>query len=152
MTVEDKDRGWKRIKRELSIFNELEIFVGFQGEDGEVAEIAAFNEFGTETIPARPFLRLAIDTNKSQIGKAFDEAFNSIVDRKATAIQAANRLGLFGVSIVKKQITTSTTWAEPNAPATIDRKGSSTPLVDTAQMLNSVTYVVRHKGSVVASG
>jgi hypothetical protein len=32
---------------------------------------------------------------------------------------------------------------EPNKPATIARKGSDRPLIDTAQLLNSITYVVR---------
>jgi hypothetical protein len=33
----------------------------------------------------------------------------------------------------------------PLAQSTIDRKGSESPLIDTAQLLNSITYVIRNK-------
>ena len=33
--------------------------------------------------------------------------------------------------------------AQPNAPRTISRKGSDTPLIDTGFLVNSTTYVVR---------
>jgi phage gpG-like protein len=56
-----------------------------------------------------------------------------------------NQLGLVGqqvVSDVKGRILEGEGIPPPNAPSTVRRKGSSRPLVDTGQLLNSLTYQV----------
>lgn len=159
MSVKDTDLGWREIVKELTLFSELEVLIGFQGGNiGEVALIASYHEFGTTDgagnlwIPARPFLSSAMDVGKEQIGKALDAALNAMVNRTQTAIQAASRLGLLGVSLVKKRILSSKEWAKSLELETVARKGSSKPLIDTAQMINSVTYAVKRGETVVAQG
>jgi len=152
MSVTDTDLGWKHIQRELRIFQELEIFIGFQGIHGEVALVATHHEFGTEDMPARPFLRSAFDVAQAEIGKMVEKGVNSIMDDGKTALEAANKLGLFGVTLVKKRIQDSPAWAEELAAVTIKAKKSTKPLVDTAQMINSVTYVIKQNGEQVAAG
>ena len=61
-----------------------------------------------------------------------------------SAEKEMNKAGMIGRDACKKYITDGTHLA-PNAPATIARKGSSTPLIDTGALLNSITYEVRKK-------
>lgn len=153
MSVTDKDMGWQQIKRELTIFGQLEVWVGFQGGTaGEIVQIATFHEFGTVNIPARPFLSSAMVVGQDAIGKAIEAAIDSIIRLTSTAIDAAKKLGILAVSLVKKRILASPEWAAPLSAKTIRAKKSSKPLVDTAQMLNSVTFVVKRGGTVVAQG
>ena len=57
----------------LQELSKLEVRVGFQAgeaqeEDGtDICEVAAYNELGTEHIPARPFLRKSVDENVNKI-------------------------------------------------------------------------------------
>ncbi len=143
------------IAKEIARFQKFTIRVGYQdsaGTDLAVIDIATFMEFGTINIEARPFLSSAMDTNMAAIGEAFEREIGTILDGKQTAIQAGERLGIFAVTLVKKRITSSPEWAEPLAEATIDAKGSDVPLIDTAELLNSVTYTVSEGDTVVASG
>ncbi|HEY4723550.1 MAG TPA: hypothetical protein VII92_16975 [Anaerolineae bacterium] len=161
MTIVEKGKErFARVMRELGTFRGYTIKVGYQ-DNGETSDdgtptvaIAIFNEFGTSDgkIPPRPFLSSAIDSAHDEIRERFKVELDSILADERSAIQAAKRLGIFGVQLVKQRIRDSTSWAEPNADTTIDRKGSSKPLVDTGEMLNSVTWIVESNGSVVASG
>lgn len=46
--VETFDGGWGRIEREIRAIAEISVDVGIQGEDGELARIAAIHEFGSQ--------------------------------------------------------------------------------------------------------
>lgn len=142
--------------KELKRFQGLTIRVGYQdteGTDLAVIDIAVFHEFGTINIPARPFFSSALDANSKQIGDMLQEVIGKIIDGDMTAVKAAERVGLFVKSLIQKRIRDSPNWAEPLAESTIEAKGSSTPLVDTGELLNSVTYAVLEKGTtVIASG
>jgi len=143
--------------REVTEFSSYDIRVGFQNDESSdeglsIATIAAYNEFGTEDIPARPFLSTALDEARKEIASRFEDEMGEILEGNRTAIQAARRLGIFGATIVKKRIRDSQKWAEENADATIDKKGSSKPLVDTGEMLGAVTWAVLKGGTVVESG
>ena len=63
----------QRFFRELAELKDLEVRVGFQRgdaseEDGtDMCDVAAYNELGTDHIPARPFIRQSVDDNESKI-------------------------------------------------------------------------------------
>ncbi len=142
---------------QLARFATFTIKVGFQDssvdEEGTpIVQIAIWNEFGTDDIPARPFLTRAIDLNQKKIGDRYEIEIDKVIAGKQDALRAAKRLGIYGVQLVKESIRKSPSWAEENADATKDKKGSSKPLVDTGEMLNSVTWIIEEKGSVIASG
>jgi hypothetical protein len=148
--VQDVDIGWRHIRKELFIFTQLEINIGFQGPSiGEVALIASYHEFGTEHIPARPFLSSAIQEGEAAIGKGLEAALDAIIGG-STAIVEASKLGLIAVALVKARILSSKEWAKELSRKTVKAKKSDKPLVDTAQMLNSVTYVVKRGEAIVA--
>jgi hypothetical protein len=105
-----------------------------------VAQVAAWNEFGTETIPERPALRTGI--KRAQPGvRALNKAnLKGVIDGRMAASRALGLLGEYGKSEVQRAIVAGP-WV-PNAPSTIRRKGSSKPLIDTSQVLQTVTYQV----------
>ena len=146
-----------RIARETRAFQELAVYVGVQGAEGaDVVEYAIINEFGSESVedhpPARPFLRTAIDTNRDAFDRQQEKEWGRILDGKSTGLEAASRLGLFGVQLVRKRIRDATSWARPNAASTIEQKGSSSPLIDDGRLIQSITYQVRKGDQVVESG
>ena len=105
--------------------------------------MAAFNELGTETIPSRPFLRDSVDDNEDEIVKFLQSKVVDIIHGK-TAEQVLKEIGVFQKDMV--QTTIEDGYFEPNSEATIRRKGSSHPLIDTGTMKNSVNFVIKKKG------
>ena len=65
--------------------------------------------------------------------------------------QAAARVGNYGASQVKKGIVSGSPGGQkfaPNSPLTVQRKGSSSPLIDKGDLVGSVTYQVIDANSV----
>lgn len=134
----------RKFFKELEKLGNLQVHVGFQGdetyEDGtSLAEIAAFNELGTSTIPARPFMKQSFKDHEKdlketcmQVGKMLSEG--------ATVDKALNMLGTTVKGLVQSEMVEGK--FAPNAPATIKKKGSSTPLIDTGYMRQSINYVI----------
>ena len=59
--------------------------------------------------------------------------------------QAAARVGNYGASQVKKGMVSGAPGGQtfaPNSPLTVQRKGSSSPLIDKGDLVGSVTYQV----------
>lgn len=139
----------ERFLRELNKLAEQEVFVGYQHgeameENGaDLMEVAAYNEFGTSTIPSRPFLRNAYDNNADEINAMNEQQARGIMEGKS-AEDCLKDMGAYGVSLVQKEIRDGD--FVPNAPDTIRRKGSDRPLIDTGRMRQSVHYVIRPKG------
>lgn len=115
------------------------------GNGATIAEIAAYNEFGTRWpdgsvhIPERPFLRTTIAEQARTVYPAMmKELLGEIVTGKIKATRAVGLLGEKAVADVKNKITAIT---DPeNADATVDSKGSSNPLIDTGLLRKSVTW------------
>lgn len=97
--------------------------------------VAALNEFGTAKSPPRPFFRNMIAAKSSGWGPAAGKLLVS------NNYDVRTTLTLVGEGI-KGQLQQSIRDLQSPvlAPSTIKRKGFSKPLIDTGQMLNSVTY------------
>lgn len=115
--------------------------------DSENIDKGFWSEFGTETIPERPFLRNAMRNNRDDYRAAMRTAAKTIIrtaarggDSRTSLVRALRRLGLKTANDVKWEITALSD--PPNAPATIERKGSSNPLIDTRVMRNAVSSKV----------
>ena len=140
----------QRFFRELAELKELEVRVGFQRgkaqeEDGtDICDVAAFNELGTDHIPARPFIRQSVDDNESKINSFLKEEVKDFAQGKS-AKQILKEIGNFQKDLMQDKITSGS--FAPNAESTIKKKGSSKPLVDTGRMRKSVNYVIQKKGS-----
>lgn len=140
---------------DLKVFDDLKrrfigarvVKVGFpQGKaeaDGTpVAMIAATHEFGSPErgIPERSFLRSSMHENAQKYVRLNKLNLVSILRGGLTADQALGQLGEMAKGDVQVKIRSGD--FTPLKQATMDRKGSSKPLVDTGQMVQSVSYEV----------
>ena len=148
--------GWDRLTPEGErVFAQIEelkqnqVFVGFQAgqvaddRGVDMAQIAMFNELGTSTAPARPFLRDSVDENEDVIRDQCGKELKKLTTG-ATAETVLKRVGALGVRLVQEKIVSGS--FKPNAPSTIRKKGSDKPLIDTGRMRQSVKYVVKKRG------
>lgn len=139
--------------KELEKLANLEVRVGFQSgetiynEEGkagiDVATVAAINELGSSSTPARPFMKQSFEDHEGELQKACDRV-NSVLASGGTAETALNELGVFCKGLVQKEIVNG--GFAPNAAATVAAKGSSQPLIDTGTMRGSVNYVIKKRG------
>lgn len=158
--VEDKDLGLNRIIRTLNKdLDGVVVKVGVQAKnkavrrgkggsirntDQPLAAIAAIHEFGLGGMPQRSFLRSAYDENLPMIDKMIQRVANGAVFGLGTNA-ALNRLGNVVQGIVQRKIVDGP--FVPNSPATIKRKKSSKPLIDTGHLRQSIRYVIERKGA-----
>lgn len=114
-----------------------------QYEDGTpLAVIGAVQEFGSADgrIPERSFLRVPLRSNRDKFAKTFRNQIPQVISGEITMLQLMEQLGASAESVPQEAI--SAGIAPPNAPSTIRRKGSSTPLVDKGRLRQAVTHVV----------
>jgi phage gpG-like protein len=97
----------------------------------------------TITIPARSFLRGAVDENVDQLSTLIAKQIDQIADGKQTGRGAAEIIGIYMQGLVQKRI--SDGIAPANKAATIKRKGSSKPLVDTGELKASIVWKISMK-------
>ena len=102
-----------------------------------VAGVAAAHEFGAG-VPQRPFMSQAIKAMEGDVAKITAGRIDirtMTVDRRVAGLLGEAAVG----HIVRSIVDFST---PPNSPATIRRKGSSSPLIDTGLLRRSATYKV----------
>ena len=138
----------KKYFRELKKMTDIEIQVGFQGdqkyEDGtSIAQVAAVNEFGASDIPERPFMRQSFENHEGELQAACDAA-QRLVSSGGSAEQALQQIGVVAKGLVQDEIVNG--GFAPNAESTIKKKGSEQPLIDTGTMRQSVNFVVKRRG------
>jgi len=115
------------------------VTVGVHSDAGaENVKKAAANEYGTTKIPARPFMRFTFEKNKSVYERLLTNIVNDIVYDRVDLDYAYNALGERVSRDIKREIKE---WKDPpNAASTIAKKGRDDPLVDTGDMMRSVSY------------
>lgn len=142
----------KKYFAELEKLSNLEVQVGFQegemhidedgNEDISLAEVAAYNELGTSTSPARPFMKQSFENHEKELQAACDEV-NKVLSNGGTAESGLETLGTFLKGLVQEEIVEG--GFEANKPSTVKKKGSAQPLIDTGYMRQSVNYVVKNR-------
>ena len=157
MSTRDIDLGWGKFMDNMVTVDNSFTKVGLpensmlkpgtkkgSGSDGaedmsELIKIAAIHEFGKW-----PFMRNTFDQNRTKINKIQQVMYDRLVKGNTTVKKG---LGIIGESVsrlVKKQITDLR--SPPNKPSTIKRKRSSNPLIDSAQMRNSISHTEVTRG------
>jgi phage gpG-like protein len=112
-------------------------------DDGPTnAEIAAIHEFGLGNAPERSFLRATVEANKEEIVRNIRTVGKGIFKSNETIKHGLERVGLWFVSKMQARIRAHISPAL--SPKTIAAKGSSTPLIDSGQLLSSITYKVEN--------
>jgi hypothetical protein len=149
MAVTDSDLGWKAIKRELERAKGREVAVGIlqgsvDGNGVSIAEYATYNEFGTSSIPSRPFMAMSFDENKADIEADFTRQGKAMVEGKRTANEALTIIGQNHAGRIQTTITGRDILPKL-ADSTIKAKGSTKTLVDTGAMANAVQISIRRR-------
>lgn len=96
--------------------------------------------------PPRPIIEPAIEHFKGIIAEELGKAATVALDGdKEKAIRQLKHTGMIGQNIVRDWFTNPDNNWPPNSEATIKRKGSDRPLIDTGELRKSITYVVGDK-------
>ena len=151
VTIRRKTELGKKIQAALSALNGSYTKVGFpEGDvkarriDGRMtnAALAVIHNYGSndQRIPPRPFMDEACKTlRKSPELKTLQLGLVSRVYKGTSDIKSSlSTIGEFATGTIKSSIRDGS-W-KANADSTAARKHSSKPLIDTQQMLNSVTH------------
>ena len=151
---------WKEIKAQFPKIDKAVVKTGIQSDAGEnegvsIAEYASFNEFGTRTIPERPFMRKTFDDNLANYNKLIERLFKGMLGGKLDAKFAFDTLGQQTEKKKKNTITSGN--FKPNSDITINGgwirtssgkpfyvkgKGSSRPLIDEGTLIDNIRYEV----------
>jgi hypothetical protein len=142
----DEREGGKKAK-ELFEQSRQNIKAGSEPKRITVAELATIHEFGLG-VPERSFIRSYFDANTERVrGMLFTLMQKEIMrtiksgqpftDRQRLAV--LDKLGLAMQREIQARIANSEILP-PLDSKTIDRKGSSTPLIDTGQLRSSITF------------
>lgn len=168
MGVESKDNS-ARLLASLRLLTEKEVLVGIPAgadarPDGKIgnAALGYIHETGApeKNIPARPWLAPGVASAREEIQRRMEGAGRAAMNGDAQGVlQQFAGAGQDAVNAVRRRVQAG--LSPPLAPATVARRrrrtpGSSyrraattaadtTPLIDTGDLIRSVTYVVRDR-------
>ncbi|KCB24746.1 hypothetical protein [Bordetella hinzii] len=147
MATKAIDRGLEQHARLARALNGRGVKFGIQADAGkdpetgaDLLDIAIYNEYGTETVPARPFMRDFAEKNGKALGQAMDRMAAAVQGGQLALDAALDQLGTFAEKYQKAHVQQSKKWAKPNAPATVKKKGSDVPLIDQGLMVGAIRY------------
>ena len=146
-TVTDGVDDWASRIKEIDSKN---VYVGITGTTNGTrgnAKIMAIHEYGdaSRNIPERRPIRLSMERNATKYAKRFQQAIDKVLRDEMDVDTALKSIGEEAAGDVK--ITVMQGLTPPLAPSTIRarKKNSDTPLYDTGELVNSITYEVRKK-------
>lgn len=107
-----------------------------------LVEVAAVHEYGAPAarIPQRSFIRAPVDEHAADIARLQKVLLAQVVEGKIELKPALDAMGSKIAAWCQNAI--SDGIAPALAPATVAKKKSSKPLVDTGQLKSSITWVV----------
>lgn len=141
--------GVKGLLERIAALGDPKVYIGIpsstnarQGASNN-ATIAAVHEMGAPSrgIPARPFLIPTMQNNADKYTMLMAQGFRNALQDKEKAAEVYEKIGLVASSDVKDYIVSG--QFVPLKQSTIDRKGSSKPLIDTGELRNSISYEVK---------
>lgn len=147
------DRVWRQLMKKLPGIGSIRVRVGYVGSAADAvhddesgltnAELGIIHEFGAPAagIPARSHIRKTFEDKIDELKGMQLKLAKLLLADKIDVDRAFNTLGAWAVSAIKTTITQGKV-EPPLKPATIARKGSSKPLIDTGQLVNSITWEV----------
>lgn len=151
VTFESKDLGKSKIKKDLRGLNSYAAMVGIPSTaprpvDKEtkkplainMASLALIHERGSaaNNIPARPFMKQTRQRAEGRFARLLRRLYKQVVNGKVNPINGLSKLGVAYEGEMKNTFLVG--QFTPNKPATIKRKGSSRPLIDTGHLRQSI--------------
>ena len=107
-----------------------------------IAEIAEAAEFGLGQ-PMRSWLRAWFDETKSQLESLMLSQYELAATQGQSTDWAAERVALWAQASIQRRIRNGI--SPPNAQETIDKKGSSVPLIDTGLFRSAIVSYFKGK-------
>lgn len=148
-----RDRGLTKILANMKDLDGAQIAVGFQGPEAaaihpdgdiDIIGIAVIQEFGAPGagIPERSLIRATFDAKVDEWARVAQRIAEDVY---STTPQSPGRaLGVLGEVVVSDYRNAITAGIPPPLKAaTVARKGSSTPWLDTGATRNALTWTVR---------
>jgi len=143
------DRGWRKIADNMKRTPQVKAKVGIQGPEAETdrggitnAGLASIHEFGSPArgIPERSFMRSTFDDKQKNYQKELDRIAGSALD----GAELEGEMLLLGEQYRADVIDKIRSGIPPPlSEITIARKGGeATPLIDTGQLLGSISVVI----------
>ena len=137
-------------EKNLQQFKDSVVKAGILAKDGSenhsegitVFQIGMIHEFGVpeKNIPRRSFIRVPIENNIKEITKLIENNHKLVSENVMSAKVALDRIGIKAQNTIKESFRNND-W-KPLKRATVKRKGSSRPLIDTGQLIGSISYIV----------
>ena len=163
MSIKKKKDITKSIMASITGMTRKNVFVGVPKEDaprkpkeGEKVHVnnatLAFihtNGSPADNIPARPFLVPGIEKGQEKNIKIMKKGMLRALTNRRAVDETLNAVGLNSQSAVKSYMRDSSNFAplrEKTIEARLSRKHphkGTKPLIDTAQLMNSISYVIR---------
>jgi len=146
----DRDLGYKHVIAQARKAHGSYAKIGYFGKKGDetpyedsgvtIAEVAIYNEYGTETAPPRSFMRAMLDRRRNELLRIQNRLVDQVQSGKLTMFDALTQYGEHLSLRLVEEIQSFTT--PENAAATIAAKGSEHPLIDTGAMMGATDYRV----------
>lgn len=145
----DGKGGLEGLKKRVEKLGLGRVHVGIPGSATEadgtrIADIAATHEFGDPSrgIPERSFLRASIIKNRKNYVKMARNGAKKVAAGTMESRMVYSLIGTQAQGDVWDYFILGRPNFVPLKPATIKRKGSSAPLIDSGQMRQSITHIV----------
>lgn len=163
--VQGLDQLDKKMKELFKNMEQLAktITVGYQGPEAQqsvnpgdpsTVMVAAYNEFGTIKIPARSWMRSTVKENLQPLAKVIATTFSQVVLGNTQADSALGEVGGFLTEEMREKVHTARSWAVPNAPYTIKKKGAQYPPLQAGhdRLSTGLTWAIRSRGTIQKEG
>ena len=142
-----------KLRKEMKKSNGVRVDIGIHDDAGEykdgenVAQVGYWNEFGTETIPERSWMRSTIDDNMSYLQNLQSDLADKIHSGETSMHKALSVIGFRIQALLQNKIQSNI--APVNAESTLKQKekegtGSET-LQNTRLLLRSIAFKVFDK-------
>ena len=141
------DKGFDSIRRQIERSKTAVVSCGLHQDSGSnegvhIAEYAAYNEYGTDNIPSRPFMATTFDQKRGDIEQEIKKEYGNVLQGQATTYDALRRIGIKYSEMIKTTIET-VDFLPKLADSTIKaKKGSTRTLIDSGEMRKAVNYKV----------
>ena len=151
VTIKSVDHGYdKTVKTLKKLGKPTGVAIGILAKDanrksssGETTllKVGTWNELGTDTIPARSFIRETFDMHRDEGMRRLTGLMRQVARGELDEEVALNRFGLWFQGVVQARMAESI--PPPNAPSTIKKKGSDTTLIDHGLLRSAISYEIR---------
>ena len=110
----------------------------------ENAELAKMLSYGAGNIPPRPFLDQGIESKQEELEQALRTEAKKVIDGGQANW---NKVGTMAVGAIQEFVRGDYYRTNvPNSQKTIDYKGSDKPLIDGANLIQDLKFVVQQNG------